>query len=59
MLVERRTDLDLEAGLLPHLALQCGAMILTWIGPPARQVPFAPLVQQQQDAPVMDQDAFD
>ena len=59
MSLERRADLDREAGLLLHLALQRGAMILARIGPPARQVPFAALVQEQQHAVLMDQDAFD
>jgi hypothetical protein len=42
---ESRADLDLEPCLLTHFAFQCGAMILARIGPPARQIPFAALVQ--------------
>ena len=52
-------DLDGEPRLLLHLALQRGAMVLARIGPAARQIPFAALVQQQQHAVLMDQDAFD
>ena len=59
VLVEQRADLDVEPRLLAHLALQRRAMILARIGPAARQVPFAALVQQQQDAAVVDDDAFD
>ena len=59
MLVQQRPDLDIKSGLLPHLARERRAMILAEIGPTARQVPFAALVQQQQDAAVVDDDAFD
>ena len=50
MLAQRLADLDDEAGLLAHLALQRGAMVLAGIGPAAGQIPFAALVQQQQHA---------
>ena len=59
MLVEQRTDLDREPRLLAHLARERRAMILARIGPAARQVPFAALVQQQQHAAVVDQDDDD
>ena len=59
IVAQRLADLDDEAGLLLHLALQRGAMVLAGIGPAAGQVPFTALVQQQKHAALMDQDAFD
>ena len=59
VLVERAPDLDGKPRLLAHLALERRAMILARIGPAARQIPFVALVQQQEDAVLMDQDAFD
>jgi hypothetical protein len=58
MLVEQRPDLDRESCFLAHLAGERRTMILARIGPAARQVPFAALVEQQQDATVIDDDAF-
>src|SRR5260370_37547285 len=54
MLVEQSADLDLEPRLLAHLALERGAMILARIGPAAGQIPFAALVQEQQDTSAVD-----
>ena len=59
IVAQRRADLDREAGLLLHFALQRGAMVLAGIGPAAGQIPFTALVQQQKHAALMDQDAFD
>ena len=59
MLVDESADLDRQPRLLPHLAHQRRAMILARIGPPAGQIPFVALVQEQQDAALMDQHALD
>ena len=59
MLVNKTADLDGESRFLTHLADERRTMIFTRIRPPARQVPFVPLVQQQQDAALMDQHALD
>jgi len=59
VLVERAADCDGKPRLLAHLALEGGAMILSRIGPAARQVPFVALVQQQEHTVLIDQDAFD
>jgi len=58
VLLERAADCDGKPRLLAHLALEGGAMILTRIGPAARQVPFVAFVQQQEDAVLIDQDAL-
>ena len=57
--VQRGADFDQKPGLLAHLARERRAMLLARIRPATRQVPFAALVQQQQHAAVVDQDAFD
>ena len=59
VLVERGADFDQRPGLLAHLARERRAMILARIGPPTRQIPFAALVQQQQDTVLIDQHTFD
>ncbi len=56
MFIMCSTDLDLEPGLLAHLALQRRAMILARIGPPARQIPFIAFIQKQENAAVVDDD---
>ena len=58
MLVERVAHRDRKPGFLAHLAFERGAMILARIGPPARQIPFVALVQEQEDTVPMDQDAL-
>ena len=58
MLVKKRADLDREPRLLQHLADQCRAMIFARIRPAARQIPFIALVQEQQDAAIVDQHAL-
>src|SRR5204863_378469 len=59
MLIQPLTDLDVESGLLAHLALQRRAVVLAGIGPAPGQVPFAALVEQQQHAAVVEDDALD
>jgi len=54
MPVERRAHFDIETRFFAHFALQGRAMILTRIGPSARQVPLAALVQQQQHTAIVD-----
>src|ERR687897_1925278 len=56
IVAQRLADLDDEAGLFLHLALQRGAMVLSGIGPAARQVPFTALVQKKKHAILVNQD---
>ncbi|WIM11778.1 MAG: hypothetical protein OJF58_002737 [Enhydrobacter sp.] len=58
MPADQRADLDIEPGLLPHLAPERGSMILARLRPPARQLPFAAIVEQQEDTVLVEEDAF-
>jgi len=59
VLVERVADLDRKPRLLAYFAHQRRAMILARIGPSARQIPFAALVQQQEHTVVVYDDTLD
>jgi len=54
VLVERHADLDREPRLLLDLADQRRPVVLAGIGPPAGQIPFVALVQEQEHAILVD-----